>query len=67
MIFGHTVYNWALKYVEAPVVSISLLGEPVGATVLAYLVLREVPNAITLVGGAITLIGIYLCTRSSSG
>jgi len=65
MIFGHTVYNWALKYVEAPVVSISLLGEPVGATILAYLVLREVPNTLALVGGVITLLGIYLCVRSS--
>jgi len=65
MIFGHTVYNWALRYVEAPVVSISLLGEPVGATILAYIVLREVPNTLVLVGGVITLLGIYLCVRSS--
>ena len=65
MIFGHTVYNWALKYVEAPVVSISLLGEPVGATILAYIFLREVPNTLALVGGVITLLGIYLCVRSS--
>ena len=66
MIFGHTVYNWALRYVEAPVVSISLLGEPVGATVLAYLVLHEVPSFLTMVGGVITLIGIFQCARSSS-
>ena len=64
MIFGHTVYNWALKYVEAPIVSISLLGEPVGATILAYLFLGEAPSALSLVGGAITLSGIYLSIRS---
>ena len=64
MIFGHTVYNWALKYVEAPIVSISLLGEPVGATLLAYLFLGEAPSALSLVGGAITLSGIYLSIRS---
>lgn len=66
MIFGHTVYNWALRYVEAPVVSISLLGEPVGATILAYIVLHEVPTALTLIGGIVTLIGIYQCVRSSN-
>jgi drug/metabolite transporter (DMT)-like permease len=66
MIFGHTVYNWALRYVEAPVVSISLLGEPVGATILAFLVLHESPSPLTLIGGAITLLGIYLCVRSSN-
>ena len=65
MIFGHTVYNWALRYVEAPIVSISLLGEPVVATLLAYLVLDETPSALTLLGGIVTLLGIYLCARSS--
>lgn len=64
MIFGHTVYNWALKYVEAPVVSISLLGEPVGATILAYLILGEAPSTLSLMGGIITLFGIYQCVRS---
>ncbi len=66
MIFGHTVYNWALRYVKAPVVSISLLGEPVGATILAYFFLHEVPTALTLIGGVVTLIGIYQCVRSSN-
>lgn len=66
MIFGHTVYNWALRYIEASVVSISLLGEPVGATILALVFLREVPSIMTLIGGAITLLGIYQCVKSSS-
>ena len=64
MIFGHTVYNWALRYVEASVVSISLLGEPVGATILAFLFLNEVPSTLALIGGGITLAGIYQCVRS---
>ena len=64
MIFGHTVYNWALKYVSAPVVSISLLGEPVGATILAFLFLNELPSTLALIGGGITLAGIYQCVRS---
>ena len=64
MIFGHTVYNWALRYVEAPVVSISLLGEPVGATILAFLFLNEAPSTLALIGGGITLAGIYQCVRS---
>ena len=64
MIFGHTVYNWALRYVEAPVVSISLLGEPVGATILAFLFLNETPSTLAMIGGGITLAGIYQCVRS---
>ncbi len=64
MLFGHTVYNWALKYIEAPVVSISLLGEPVGATILAAIFLNEFPSTEVLLGGLITLGGIYICVSS---
>jgi drug/metabolite transporter (DMT)-like permease len=60
MIFGHTVYNWALKYVEAPIVSLSLLGEPVGASILAYIFLGEVPTSMIIIGGALTLLGILI-------
>ncbi len=65
MIFGHTVYNWTLKWLSAPLVSISLLGEPVGATILAYLLLDEVPSVLALSGGVLILLGIYQCVRSS--
>jgi drug/metabolite transporter (DMT)-like permease len=60
-IFGHTVINWALAHVESGVVSVSLLGEPVGSTLLAVLLLpNEIPTPTTVVGGAVVLFGIYL-------
>jgi drug/metabolite transporter (DMT)-like permease len=61
MIFGHTVYNWALRWISAPVVSISLLGEPIGASILAYVLLGESPGTMTLLGGAVALAGILTC------
>lgn len=61
---GHTVYNWALKYVRARVASVSLLGEPIGASVLALIILNEVPPSLTVVGAAIALTGIYFSTKS---
>jgi drug/metabolite transporter (DMT)-like permease len=61
MIFGHTLYNWSLKYIEAPIVSISLLGEPLGASVLAALILGEIPGLSVFIGGALTLVGILIC------
>ena len=66
MIFGHTLYNWALRWISAPVVSISLLGEPVGASLLAFIVLNESPSPITLLGGAVTLAGILVCAYHSA-
>lgn len=65
MILGHTLYNWALKYVKAVVVSTSLLGEPIGASILAFIFLGEVPNSMTIIGGTVTLIGIFLCARKN--
>jgi len=63
-LFGHTVVNWALEHVESSVVSVSLLGEPVGSTLLALLVFTEVPGVATLVGGAVVLAGITATARA---
>jgi len=56
--FGHTVINWLLERVESAVVSVSLLGEPVGSAVLAFLVFSELPGVLTVVGGVVVLAGI---------
>ena len=59
---GHTLYNWCVKYVKAAVISVSLIGEPVGASFLAFLLLNESPEILTILGGIICLTGIYLVT-----
>jgi drug/metabolite transporter (DMT)-like permease len=64
---GHTTYNWALAYLSAAFVSITVLGEPVGSSILAYFLLEEEISQIKLVGAALTLVGIYLATRSEAG
>ena len=65
MLLGHTGLNWALKRSPAFVVNLTLLGEPVGATLIAAFLpgIREVPGPMTFVGGSIVLIGILLTAR----
>ncbi|MFB6154124.1 MAG: DMT family transporter [Halodesulfurarchaeum sp.] len=63
-ILGHTVINWALKYVESTVVSVSLLGEPLGSALLALVIFMEVPGPTTIVGGAIVLTGIFITSSA---
>ncbi len=67
MLLGHTGLNWALKYLPAYVVNVTLLGEPVGATILAATLpgIREMPTVMTLAGGALILAGIYVTTRKT--
>lgn len=60
MIFGHTLYNWALRYVAALLVSASILAEPILSSVLAYLLLTEVPSIFVILGGPLVLVGIFL-------
>lgn len=59
-LLGHSVFNWALRYVKATVVSVSILGEPVGATILAYFIFAETPALLQALGGAVIIGGISL-------
>ncbi|MCF6409310.1 DMT family transporter [Pseudalkalibacillus salsuginis] len=59
-LLGHTIFNWALKHVSTNVVSMSILGEPVGASILAYFILDETVRLEQITGGAIILFGIYV-------
>lgn len=59
-LIAHSTYNWALGFLPAAVVSLALLGEAVGSTVLALLLLGEVPTSIRMTGGGLILAGIAL-------
>jgi len=59
-LLGHTSFNWALRYIPAPTVAMAVLGEPVGTTILAWLILRQAPTWYEAFGGAVICTGIYL-------
>ena len=59
-ILGHTLINWALEHVESSVVSVSLVGEPLGSAVLAALLFAELPGGLTVVGGVVVIVGIVV-------
>ncbi len=67
-IFGHTLYNWSLKHIRASVASVALLGEPLGSTLLAFILpwINQTPSYFTIIGGAIILVGIYLTARKTN-
>ena len=62
-LIGHSTFNWILRYVPATMVAITTLGEPVGSAVLAYFILQEIPASLTLFGGVLILVGIYVSSR----
>ncbi|PLR91975.1 DMT family transporter [Bacillus sp. T33-2] len=59
-LFGHTLFNWSLKWLSTSTISMAILFEPVGAAILAYYFLDESLIWTQVVGGAIVIIGITL-------
>ena len=64
-LLGHSSFNYALGYLPASFVSITLLGEPIGSAILAMLLLNEVPSVVKLTGAGLILLGIYLASVST--
>lgn len=69
MLIGHTGMNYALRYFRATTVNVAALGEPVGATLLAWVLpaIHEVPRPAALIGGMTVLIGISLSLGAGPG
>lgn len=65
-LIGHTSYNWALKYVSATFVTVTLLAEPIGATLIAIPFLNQIPQPIKIFGGALILAGIFFAAKSET-
>lgn len=59
-IAGHSSYNWALKWFSTTLVAVALLGEPIGSTILAYLIFNEGLTWLKFVGGLFILSAIYI-------
>lgn len=65
-ILGHSAFNWALGRFSPILVTVALLGEPIGATILAFLVLREAPSLLTYIGGPLIMAGILLASLAEA-
>jgi drug/metabolite transporter (DMT)-like permease len=64
-LFGHSTFNWVLKYLPASFVSVALLGEPVGSTILAYFIFQELPGWVKIGGALLIMTGIWLSGRDA--
>jgi len=62
-LLGHTMQNWALGYLPAYIVSISLLAEPIGSGILAWLFFQEIPSLGVIFGGLIVIFGLYVVIK----
>lgn len=59
-LLGHTLFNYAVKYVSTNTISMAILFEPIGATILAYLIFNEKLIATQIIGGLIVIVGLMI-------
>ena len=65
-VLGHSSYNWALGYFSTGFVAIALLGEPIGGTILAYVIFGEFPAAFKMAGLVMLLVSIAMAARNEN-
>jgi len=64
-LIGHSSINFAVRLLPAIFVSVAILGEPVGATLLGYFILSEAPTMNEVAGGILVLAGIFAVLRKN--
>jgi drug/metabolite transporter (DMT)-like permease len=57
-VLGHTSFNWALRWLSPTIVTLCILVEPIGSSILAVILLQEIPTPRVIWGGLILLIGV---------
>ncbi|SIS56839.1 DMT family transporter [Salimicrobium flavidum] len=63
---GHSLLNWSLKWVSTSKISMAVLLEPVGASILAYLLFGESLSWSQVLGGAVVIFGLMIFILSTT-
>ncbi|MCX8083877.1 MAG: DMT family transporter [Calditerrivibrio sp.] len=65
-LIGHTAVNWSLKHLKPSMVAIGILGEPIGATILAYFIFGELIDLYKFIGICLIFISILIASRKGA-
>jgi drug/metabolite transporter (DMT)-like permease len=57
-LIGHTSFNWALRWLSPTFVTLTILFEPIGSSILGWLIFNEIPSYWVIGAGSIVLIGV---------
>ncbi|MCX6641145.1 MAG: DMT family transporter [bacterium] len=66
-LIGHTMYNWALRYLKAFTVNAGIIVEPIIATSLAWFIFQEQPSSLLYPGAALLIFSLFLAFRGEEG
>lgn len=63
---GHTSFNWAVRWISPTLVALTILAEPIGSGLLAFIIFRENPGGLVILGGAIILTGVAIAALGAT-
>ncbi|NJR64649.1 MAG: DMT family transporter [Leptolyngbyaceae cyanobacterium CRU_2_3] len=66
-LIGHTSFNWAVRWISPTLVTLTILAEPVGSSILGAIVFRENPGSTVLLGAAVILTGVATAALGAQG
>ena len=65
-LLGHALYTYAMKKLSSQTVSLTVLGEAIGASILSFIFLSEVLTFSTIIGGIFIGVGILMAVLSEN-
>lgn len=65
-VVGHTLFNYLVRELDPTVIAVAVMGEPIGATLLALGLFGEIPPIGAIAGGALLLSGIFIAVATQS-
>lgn len=66
-LIGHTSFNWAVRWMSPTLVTLTILAEPIGSSILGAIVFKENPGAIVILGAIIILTGVAVAAVGARG
>lgn len=64
---AHIIFNLLLNDVNTTTVSMSTLGEPIGASILAIIFLNKILTAVEMIGVVLVIVGIFYFLELQGG
>ena len=59
-LIGHTSFNWAVRWIAPTFITLVILFEPLGSSLLGWLIFTEIPPLTVITGGLILLVGVAI-------
>jgi len=59
-LIGHTSFNWAVRWISPTLVTLTILAEPVGSSILGAIVFHENPGMAVILGAIVIGVGVAI-------